>query len=86
MFKCELSGPDHILGAKGSGAAVDRASVETAMSDQRGELDAFLGYSSSNQLKTNCYKPPLCEQLFTVSAALPESGLRVVNHGGPERG
>ena len=79
-------GPNHILGEKGSGAAVDRASVETAMSDQRGELDAFLGSSSPNQLRTNCSKPALHEQLFTVSAALPDSGLRAVNHGGPQRG
>ena len=39
------------------------AIVRPAMSDRRGELDAFLGSSSPDQRSINCSKPSLCEQM-----------------------
>ena len=58
-------------------------SVAPAMSDRRGEPEPFLGSSSPERRSINCSKPPLCQQFFTVGAALPESGLRPTDHGNP---
>ena len=54
------------------------AIVRPAMSDRRGELDAFLGSSSPDQRSINCSKTSLCEQMRKPSPK-PACGRRAAS-------
>jgi len=58
------------------------ANVGPAMSDRRGEREAFLVSSSPDRRSENRSTPPLGEQFFIAAAAVPQSGQRATDCGG----